>query len=160
MLGLLLGAVAVAAIAGYNSEEARSERANRKVTPQTVRQICCSEYRDTRLGQREKVNFFDNYRRVDVSLARLVNGGGGGIGLLIRACYNQNVEILELKRLLPELKEIRDYRNNLAHNHTKWCLIKDPKSNYNSVLSSLENIVYSNKSYIAKKMYKESLNSR
>lgn len=163
-IGLLVGAFALGAFAAHSVAKNRNERSTENYgvrvnyAPAPVRTIICQSvpvraitHRTTEFN--EKVEFFDNYRALDVKLARLIGQGSGGIGLLINACRYQGLNINSLNNLIKDLRAARDYRNILAHNRKRWKELSNPNHNFSTVLNRVETIVNKNVNYVAKKMY-------
>ena len=153
-IGLLVGAFALGAFAAHSVAKNRNERSTENYgvrvnyTPAPVRTIT---HRTTEFN--EKVEFFDNYRALDVKLARLIGQGSGGIGLLINACRYQGLNINSLNNLIKDLRAASDYRNILAHNRKRWKELSNPNHSFSTVLNRVETIVNKNVNYVAKKMY-------
>lgn len=160
MIGLLLGALAVGALACSGSSSSSSVARHREVTTYDLDALDAYERRSKYLGQKEKVEFFDYYREVDNYLARLIGEGSGGVGLLMNAIKFQKLNNYELRNIRNELKEIKDYRNNLAHNKDKWQNLPDPKSWYSSVLSKVKRLARNDETNVAHALFKQAQYSK
>ena len=100
--------------------------------------------------EKAKVNFFDTYRDFDVYLARIAGRkGSSGVSLLINAMRNSNGD-RKMKSLVPALKAMRDYRNNLAHNHNKWKDLPNPSFPYGTTIQQVKAIVEPERTHYAK----------
>ena len=158
-LGLIIGAIAVGAALCAHSSSSQSS-SNVTYTSAPSRPVYNVIYQDRTVSHQQKVSFFDTYRSLDNYLARLIGEGSGGIGLLIYTCKHLNVQIDALNRLIPGLRQARDYRNNLAHNKNCWSQIPDPDIDLRHLLDRVRSIVCSNSSYISKMMYRELANMK
>ena len=61
---------------------------------------------------------------------------------------------------MNELREIRDYRNNLCHNKNKWKYLPDPKDHYSRVISRVRSLVDYDSSNVARALYKQAAYSK
>ncbi len=151
MLGLLLGALAVGAICSYSDHN--SSVYKKKENNSNTQGRNYIQYRQVYVNETEKVTFFDNYRALDNYLGRLVGKGSGGVTLLINTIKHRGVNNSELESIYNDLRNVRDYRNNLAHNKNQWNQLPNPRSSYNQILSKVRNVVVRNESSVAKAMY-------
>lgn len=87
----------------------------------------------------KKVEFFDKYREIDVYLASFVGQRHGGISFFISGLIggSKKAGIKPPYELIDALKELREYRNILGHDKTKWRALPDPKPSYIKILRNL-----------------------
>jgi len=159
---LIAGAIGLAALAGSSSSSSSSSRTTTTTyyrLPRTsTRRTTYTPHRSSShyvtTSEQEKINFFDDYRALDVQIARLIGEGSGGIGLLVKAMkYGYLKNVSNLREYYCDLKEIRDYRNMLAHNKNRWCNMSSPKSWYRQSLSKVKSICYNYSSEVGRALY-------
>ena len=87
----------------------------------------------------KKVEFFDKYREIDVYLASFVGQRYGGISFLISGLIgvSRRAGIKPPYELIDALKELREYRNTIGHDKSKWRALPDPKPSYIRILRNL-----------------------
>ena len=96
-----------------------------------------------------KVEFFDKYREIDNYLASFIGLEYKGITYFISGAVGRGKTDYyyddEWWDMIKTLKRIREYRNMLGHDKSKWQSLPDPDPSYVKYLRSFGANVYSNR---------------
>ena len=96
-----------------------------------------------------KIEFFDKYREIDNYLASLIGLEYKGITYFISGAVGRGKTDYyyddEWWDMIKTLRRIREYRNMLGHDKSKWQSLPDPDPSYVKYLRSFGANVYSNR---------------
>ena len=100
-----------------------------------------------------KIEFFDKYREIDHYLASLIGLNYKGITYFIAGAIGKGKTDYyrddDWWDMINTLKRIREYRNMLGHDKSKWQSLPDPDPSYVRYLRTFGANVSSNKSKMA-----------